>query len=42
MITGCTIPTCFPETHPFSQENMMPENTAYIAGWCRAAAKKED
>lgn len=38
MIAGRTVPTRFPETHPFSQDNTMPENTAYIAAWCRAAA----
>lgn len=38
MIVGRTIPTRFPETHPFSQDNTMPENTTYIAAWCRAAA----
>lgn len=41
MIAERTVPTCFPEMHPFPQENVMPENTAYIAVWSRAAAAVE-
>lgn len=41
MIAGLTVPTCFPETHPFPQENVVPENKVDVAAWCRAAAKMQ-